>query len=252
MLETSLNIIKSSPAFFCYQLYDYLQRKDEITVHMIPEVPNTFIFQREHYLTFYGHKATIETLFKKIAPDLDPSTRYEIYFQNHHITSIRSLLDDFDYIDDTVQYPDNFNSLHSMVLEKTNFMPKRQVKSGKRISPDLLKHFDPELVEYAESGVVYGIIEDTELISVCPVPYIYKDNNYSFAILHGIYTNEQYRHKGYATGSVRAALNFLFTRKIIKSVYTLVDEENPGVQMLEKIGFEATGDQWLGARCFLK
>lgn len=252
MLETSLKIMKSSQPFFCYQIYDYLQRKDEVKVHTVPDVPNTFIFQRGENLTFYGHKATVENLFKQIKPDLDEGTRYEIHFQNHHITSIKSLFDDFDFIDDTVNYSDGFNRLQAMVLEKTNFMPKRQVKSGKRISAELLKHFDPDLVEYAESGVVYGIIEDTDLISVCPVPYIYKDENYSFAILHNIYTNEKHRQKGYATGSVRAALNFLFTRKIIKSVYTHVDEENPGAHMLEKIGFEATGDLWLGARCFLK
>ena len=252
MVEEFIKIFNSMPALFCYQLYDTLQRKDEIQIHSSPEAPNTFIFQREHYLTFYGHKATLESLFKTISDTLDPATRYEIYFQNHHITSIKGLFGDFDYIDETVSYPDNFNRMQSMVLEKTNFVPKRHLKSGKRISTDLLKHFDPDLVDYANSGVVYGIIEDTDLISVCPAPYICKNDMYSFAILHGIYTNERFRHKGYATGSVRAALNFLFTRKIIKSVYTLVDEENFGVQMLEKIGFEATGDQWLGARCFLK
>ena len=252
MNDEPIKIFHSAPALFCYQIYSYLQHPDQIKIHTLQEAPNTFIFQRENYLTFYGHKGTIETLFKKIAPDLDPATRYEIYFQNHHITSIQTLFNDFDYIDDSVTYADNFNRLQSMILEKTNFIPKRHLKSGKRIPADLLKHFDPDLVDYANSGVVYGIIEDAELISVCPVPYIFKDDTYSFAILHGIYTNEKFRRKGYATGSVRAALNFLFTRKIIKSVYVLVDEENPGVQMMEKIGFEATGDQWLGARCFLK
>ena len=247
-----LSIFNSNPSLFCYQLYDYLAQADHVKIHSLPDAPNTFIFQYKHYLTFYGHKATLETLFKKISADLDASIRYEILFQNHHITSIKALFDDFDFIDDTVNYSDGFNRLQSMMLEKTNFMPKRSLKSGKRISADLLSHFDPDLIDYANSGVVYGIIEDTDLISVCPVPFIYKDDSYSFAIIHGVYTNEKFRHKGYATGSVRAALNFLFTRKIIKSIYLLVDEENPAVSMFEKIGFEADGNQWLGARCFLR
>ena len=251
-LETFNKIFHSQQSLFCYQLYNYLEKQDQVKIHSLPDTPNTFIYEYKHYLTFYGHKGTIETLFKKIAPTLDPSTRYEINFQNHHITSINSFFSDFDYIDDSVTYSDNFNRLQSMSLEKTNFIPKRHLKSGRRIPEELLKHFDAELAEYSQSGVVYGIIEDAELISVCPVPYIYKDDNYSFAILHNVYTNEKFRRKGYATGSVRAALNFLFTRKIIKSVYVVADEENPGVKMLEKIGFEPSGDQWLGARCFLK
>lgn len=251
-MDQILSIFNANQSFFCYQLYDYLAQSDQIKIHSIPEAPNTFIFQYKHYLTFYGHKATLESLFKKIHSDLDPSTRYEIYFQNHHITSIKGFFDDFDFIDEAVDYSDGFNRLQPMILEKTNFMPKRALKSGKRISGELLTHFDPDLVDFANSGVVYGIIEDTDLISVCPVPIIYKDDFYSFAIIQGVYTNERFRHKGYATGSVRAALNFLFTRKIIKSVYLLVDEENPAVAMFEKIGFEADGNQWLGARCFLK
>lgn len=250
--ESIIKILNSSQPLFCYQLYNYLQKQDQVKIHALPDTPNTFIYEYKHYLTFYGHKGTIETLFKKVAPSLDPSTRYEINFQNHHITSIKTFFDDFDYIDDSVTYADNYNRLQSMSLDKTNFIPKRHLKSGRRLPEELLKHFNQELVDYATSGVVYGIIEDAELISVCPVPFIHKDDNYSFAILHGIYTDEKFRRKGYATGSVRAALNFLFTRKIIKSVYVVVDEENPGVKMLEKIGFEPTGDQWLGARCFLK
>ena len=252
MSPEMLRIFNSAQPLFCYQLYNYLDRQDQVKVHTLPDVPNTFIFEFKHYLTFYGHKATLETLFKKISGDLDPSTRYEILFQNHHITSIKSFFDDFDYTDDTVTYPDNFNRMQPMVLEKTNFVPKRHLKVGKKLPPELLTHFDQDLVQYAETGVVYGIIEDAELISVCPVPFMHKDDNYSFAILHDIRTNEKFRRKGYATGSVRAALNFLFTRKIIKSVYVVIDEQNPGGKMLEKIGFEATGDQWLGARCFLK
>ena len=250
MTSEVLRILNSSPSFFSYQLFDYLAHPEQVTIHSSPEAPNTFILEYKHYLTFYGHKATLETLLKQI--ELDESTRYQIFIQNHHIASIKSFFDDFDFIDDTVNYSDGFNRLQSMTLEKTNFLPKRALKSGKKITADLLKHFDPDLVDYATSGVVYGIIEDTDLISVCPAPFIYKDANYSFAILHGIYTNEKYRRKGYATGSIRAALNFLFTRKIIKSVYILVDEENPAVSMFEKIGFEADGNQWLGARCFVK
>jgi GNAT superfamily N-acetyltransferase len=252
MTKELLRIFHSSPSLFSYQLFNFLQRRDQVQIHTLPDNPNTFIFQYKHYLTFYGHKGTIEVLLKNISSSLDESTRYEILFQNHHITSIQAFFGDFDYIDDSVTYSDSFNRLQSMTLEKANFVPRRHLKSGKRIPAELLDHFDPDLVEYANTGVIYGIIEDAELISVCPVPFIHKDDTYSFAILHGIYTNERFRRKGYATGSVRAALNFLFTRKIIKSVYLLVDEENPGKKMFEKIGFESNENQWLGARCFKK
>ena len=82
-------------------------------------------------------------------------------------------------------------SKNFVILSKPNFTPKRHLKAGKRIRPDLLDHFDPELKEFAEHGIVYGIIEDAELISVCPVPFIYQEADLSFAIIHNIYTNEK-------------------------------------------------------------
>lgn len=252
MNENVLRIINANQAMFCYQLYYHLNSKDKIKIHSIQEQPNTFIFQYENLLTTYGHKATVEKLLSKLSKEIDGGTRYQVLFQHHHLKSISAVFQDFDFIEESVNHKDGINRLQVMQLEKSQFLPKRQLKSGKRIKAELLEHFDPDLAEYAKTGVVYGIIEDTELISVCPVPFIHKDFNYSFAILHEIYTKEVKRKKGYATGSVRAALNFLFTRKAIKNVYIAIDEDNVGVNMLEKIGFERTGGEWLGSYAFLK
>ena len=247
-----LRIIKSSQGIFCYQLYYYLTDKDKTKIHSNPDQPNTFILHYNDIMTLYGHKGTIEKLLKEYSKNLDHSKRFLLLFQNHHISIVQKYFDNFDFIEEAVPYDDGINRFQVLMLDKSNFVPKRQLKSGKRIKSELLEHFDPDLAEFARTGVVYGIIHDTELISVCPVPFIYKDLNHSFAILHNIYTKEDKRKKGYATGSIRSALNFLFTRKIIKKVYILIDEQNVGMKMLEKIGFEQVGGEWLGSNCFLK
>lgn len=259
MTSEILKILSNTPELFSFQLYYYLNHKDTISIYTTPEAPNTFIlmfkdilFEDKCYITAYGHKATIEALLKSLVLNLDHSTRYELLFQHHHLATIKYFFDDFDFIDESATHSDNINRLQAMSIEKANFVPKRHLRTGKKLTPELLEHFDPDLLLYANSGVVYGIIEDAELISVAPVPFIYKSNDYSFAIIHNFFTNEKYKRKGYATGAIRAALNFLFTRKIIKSVYLLVDEQNPAVKMLEKIGFETSSSQWLGARAFLK
>lgn len=250
--QSILSIIKSNQGLFCYQFYFFLTDKEKVKIHSNPDHPNTFIWHYKDMLAFYGHKATLEQLLKEYREKLDDSTRYLILFQNHQISSIQQNFSDFDFIEDSVPHNDGINRLQIMAMNKADFLPKRQLKSGKRIKAEIAEQFDPDLAEYAKTGVVYGIIENAKLMSVCPVPYIYKGFNYSFAILHNIYTHEAKRKKGYATGSVRSALNYLFTRKIIKNVYVLIDEQNVGKKMLEKIGFESTGGEWLGTYCFLK
>lgn len=236
---------------FCYQRYRYFTNPSEVTIHRHPDQPNTFVYQYDSFLTTYGHKGTVELILADLTKNLDPATRYEVTFQNHHLPSIQKYFGDFDLIDEAGDEREGINQLLTMQLDKASFTPRRQLKTGKRIEGEMLGHFDPDLEEYAQTGVVYGIIEDAELISAAPVPFIRKEGKDSFAILHGVYTNERYRQKGYATGSVRAALNFLFTRKIIRSVFVWVDEENPGVEMYRKIGFESAG-MWLGTNCFLR
>lgn len=252
--DNILKIFNSFQGFFCYQLFYFLTDKENVKVFTNPDQPNTFILKYQDMITTYGHKGTVEQLLNTIIKEneLEEGTRYRLLFQNHHLKSIQLVFDDFDFIEDSVSYNDGINRLQIMMLDKNRFIPKRQLKSGKRIKAELLESFDPTLAEYAKTGVVYGIIEDTNLISAAPVPFIYKDPEYSFAILHNVFTKEEKRNKGYATGSIRAALNFLFTRKVIKQVYMAIDEQNIGFSMLEKIGFESTGGEWLATFCFLK
>lgn len=255
-ISNFLSIANQNSAQFAYQLYHVLNQSENVEIFQSPDNQNTFIYKYKNYLTTYGHKGTVEKLLSQLIGKniIDKGTRWEITFQNHHRTIINSLFDDFDFIEEFGGGNDAIsNNLQTMELQKSNFTPRRQLKAGKKIRADLLDHFDQDLKNIVErGGYVYGVLEDTELKSVCPVPYIYKDSSISFAVLHGIKTNEKYRKKGYATGSVRAALNFLFTRKTIKSIFLWVDEDNfPAVHMFEKIGFESVGN-WIGTRCFLK
>ncbi|MHA2363407.1 MAG: GNAT family N-acetyltransferase [Candidatus Hodarchaeales archaeon] len=246
-----LSVANQNQAQFAFQLYRVLTHPEKVKIYQIEEQPNTFVYIYKHYLTTYGHKGTIEDILNKLTKTelLETNTRYEITFQHHHLPSIRKFFGDFDIIEE-LGGSGEFNHLIAIELNKTNFTPKRLLKSGKRIKSDLLDHFDPELKELVENGYVYGIIQDTELISVCPIPFIYKNELYSFAILHQIFTAEAHRQKGFATGSTRSALNFIFTRQIIKAAYAWVDEDNPAVHMFEKMGFEQAG-HWIGTRCFL-
>ena len=118
----------------------------------------------------------------------------------------------------------------------------------KEIAPDMVEE-NPELTE----GFIYGIIEDAELVSIAPAPYIISRPQVSFAMLKNVWTKEALRGQGYATGTVRSMLNFLFTRKAIKSVYCWVEENNePAMNLFKGIGFQETTLTWMGTRGFVK
>lgn len=255
-LQNFLSITSKNQAQFAFQFYRVLTQPERLKIYQIPNQSGTFLICYKNFLTFYGHKGTISELLYNVYNQgkLDRTTRWEILFQNHHRTVISNYFDDFDIIEEAGG-EGSYNNLVAMSLNKSNFTPKRQLKTGKRIRSDLLDHFeefDPNLKDIADKGgYIYGILEDTELKSIASIPFVYKKDNISFAILHNVYTKEKYRNKGYGTGSVRSALNFLFTRKAIKSVYLWVDEANPAIHIFKKIGFEHAGN-WIGTRCFLK
>ena len=64
-------------------------------------------------------------------------------------------------------------------------------------------------------------------------------------------TKEEFRNKGYGTGSLRSILNFLITRKTIKNIYTWAGNDKC-FSMFEKAGFIQTGTEWTATLAFVK
>ena len=241
-------LAEGNMAQFCYQYCWTLLKADQIQVL---SNDGTFIFKLGSHVTTYGHLATIQTLLRKFPFDI--GERVTIIFPSHHLPAIQSRFEDFALLDESETTSGNFSHIRCLSLDRSNFVPKRQAKTAKSIKPDLLEQlqFDPELIEYVKEGLAYGIIEDTELISIAIAPYIIKDMNQSFAVLHYVWTKEEFRNKGYGTGSLRSILNFLITRKTIKNIYTWTGNDKC-FRMFEKAGFIQTGTEWTATLAFVK
>ncbi|MHA1983242.1 MAG: GNAT family N-acetyltransferase [Candidatus Hodarchaeales archaeon] len=233
---------------FSFHLYLVIKKPTEVT--MVSK-EGTLLFQYENHLTTYGHLGTVQLLLAK-HPSFEIGDRYEIYFPSHHLPAIQSRFEDFELIDEAGS--GTFNNLICLSLDKSQFLPRRQAKNGKRLKSDSLAEFDPDLASKAEDGIVYGIIENGDLVSIAPVPYIIERPQLTYAIIQDIWTREDLRGQGYATGSVRSVLNFLFTRKAIKNVFCWVEERNePAMKLFQRIGFQKASIQdWVGTYGFVK
>jgi GNAT superfamily N-acetyltransferase len=233
---------------FSFHLYLIIKKPNEIYME---SKNDTFLFLHKNHLTTYGHLGTVQTLLTKHI-SFEIGDRFELYFPSHHLPAIQSRFEDFELLDETGT--GTFNNLVCLSLDKSQFVPKRQVKNGKRLKNEVLVELDRDLASKAEDGIVYGIIENGELVSVAPVPYIIERERLSYAIIQDIWTREDFRGQRYATGSVRSILNFLFTRKAIKSVFCWVEENNePAMKLFQRIGFQRTSIQdWVGTLGFVK
>ena len=239
-----LRLAKANPAQFCYHLFHVAKHPTEAN---ILRKEGSFVFTSEkNRVTTYGHLATVQQLLRKFS--FENGGLYEIYFPSHHLPVVEARFDNLELIDETGK--GNYNTFLCLSLEKTQFIPKRQTKNGKKIDPELLADFDGKFKRYAEEGLVYGIVEE-KIVSLAPIPYI-LDVPLSYGILQDIWTEESHRKQGYATGTVRSILNFLFTRRGSKAAYCWVEEQNPAKHMLERIGFQNTGLLWNAARGIAK
>ncbi|KKK56553.1 hypothetical protein LCGC14_3063360, partial [marine sediment metagenome] len=225
---------------FSFHLYLVIKKPDEVSMVSKEE---TFLFVYNDHITTYGHLATVQSLLTK-HPTLKIGDRVKLYFPSHHSPAIEARFEDLD----------DFSNLICLYLDKSLFVPKRQTKPGKRIKLDQLRELNPDLAELSKDGIVYGSIENNELVSIAPIPFIIEMQQLSYAFMEGVWTKEDLRGNGYATGSVRSILNFLFTRKAIRTVFCWVDEKNePAMKLFERIGFQAaTAQEWVTTQGFVK
>lgn len=78
------------------------------------------------------------------------------------------------------------------------------------------------------------MIENSVSVSCAVAPFVYENSG----VIAGVFTDENYRNKGYATRCVRSLLSEL-QRKNIKEVYLWCEDKN--IKFYENIGFSLYG-----------
>lgn len=80
---------------------------------------------------------------------------------------------------------------------------------------------------------VYMMFGDVP-VSCAIAPFIFEKNS----VVAGVFTNEAYRKKGYATNCIKALLNYLYNRNI-ENVYLWCEDKN--IRLYENTGFSLHG-----------
>ncbi len=78
------------------------------------------------------------------------------------------------------------------------------------------------------------MMDNATPVSCAIAPFVYEDS----AVVAGVFTNESYRKKGYATKCVKALLSEL-QKKNIKDVFLWCEDKN--IKLYENIGFSVCG-----------
>ncbi|MFX1512398.1 MAG: GNAT family N-acetyltransferase [Promethearchaeota archaeon] len=111
--------------------------------------------------------------------------------------------------------------------------------------------WDPTLlpVPIGAGLVILGKLGESSPRSIAPAPNLVKKAGFSFAIIRGVFTKNQYRGRGYAKYVTAKLVQFLFKEYKLSAIHLWVEMRNKkAVVVYNKLGFTTTGN-WLSCIC---
>ncbi len=123
-----------------------------------------------------------------------------------------------------------FNDIQLLKIDK-DILSRNDTKGYEEVNGWIHSFWKTE-EDFIKYGSGYCIIKDKTFISWCITVY-YNDKEREL----GLYTNKNYRNKGYGSLVASSAINDLLTRGLNPHWHCRV-ENKPSVKLAEKIGFE--------------
>ncbi|MHA1198733.1 MAG: GNAT family N-acetyltransferase [Candidatus Heimdallarchaeaceae archaeon] len=141
------------------------------------------------------------------------------------------------------------NTFLSMELIQQDFKCKETYDS-QILDEDLIKglSFKQRLLFSNSEGGGVGIMKDSEILGVAFTPHIVNNDQFSFAIIRGVWVSQAHRNKGYGYDVSAKMCEVLFDNGIEKVTLWVEESNTPAVSIYEKMGFK-TVEEVYGTDC---
>ncbi|MHA1974007.1 MAG: GNAT family N-acetyltransferase [Candidatus Hodarchaeales archaeon] len=242
-ISTIIELYKINPSKYCFLMHDVLTEPDNCEIKGLNFNPLTFAFRYKHIYIFEGSLRYLKSLQrpqKEVNIIYTPLLRKKMskYFTNMSISDTTGKGDTNSFL--TMQMThSNFNAVES--TSKTSpirFNGDKEIYSNVPTANRLL-------LQNGDS-ISYVIKQNDEIVSLAIAPNIYTGNKVdSFAILRGIWTDPNYRKKGFASRCISSLCEELLQKYFIQDIFIWVEENNPVAQKIySRLGFASKG-RWL-------
>ena len=205
----------------------------------------SFRFSYDLHTTLFGPPC------KELLETYEPKGKIVLSFDPDWLELVKEYFDDFELMDKSAKGKD-MNTFLCMELIAEDFKSKDKYEA-KRLSEDLAQNlsFKQRILFSNSDGGGVAIEQNGEIIAVAFTPHIVQNNNFSFAIIRGVWVDKNHRNKGHGYDVSAKMCEVLFDQSI--EVITLwVEESNvPAISIYEKMGFK-TVDKVLGIDCMKK
>ena len=209
------------------------------------KIGSSFRFSYDLHTTLFG------TPNKELLSRFNPRGKISLSFDPEWLEIVRECFTNFELMDKSAKGQE-MNTFLGMELNRETFNAKSTYEAqvlGEEISHKL--NFKQRILFSNSEGGGVGIIRNGEIVGVAFAPHVLSNEDFSFAIIRGVWVSKDNRNKGYGYDVSAKMCEELFA-KGIETVTLWVEETNiPAVKVYEKMGF-VTVDRVFGTDCIKK
>jgi len=237
--DSILEVGKNRISRLAYTVWDILtfpeschfQRKD-----------SSFRFSYDLHTTLFGPSN------RELLDMYEPVGKISLSFDPEWMEVVMDNFTSFEVMDKSAKGKE-MNTFLSMELNQENFITK-DTYEAQNLDETVIKElsFKQRLLFSNSEGGGVGIIKDDKIIGVAFAPHIIVNENFSFAIIRGVWVSQEYRNRGFGFDISAKMCEILFS-KGIETISLWVEESNiPAVKIYKKMGFRTT-DKVIGTDC---
>ena len=237
--DSILEVGKNRISRLAYTIWDILTFPDSCHFQRLD---SSFRFSYDLHTTLFGPPN------RELLEIYEPVGKISLSFDPEWLEVVLDNFTSFEVMDKSAKGKE-MNTFLSMELYQENFITKDTYEAqnlDETITREL--SFKQRLLFSNSEGGGVGIIKNDKIIAVAFAPHILVNENFSFAIIRGVWVSQEYRNRGFGFDVSAKMCEVLFS-KSIETITLWVEESNaPAVRIYEKMGFRII-DKVIGTDC---